>query len=135
MSVLVEAQGEMLDNIETQVSKSVDYVQRGNVALVAARRYQKLAEVDVLLHHHRAAHRVRHLVAGTATLDAGLRVGTHGMKSMISTAAFVVTKRLLSGTRGFLSFLLYVVYEYTSLHATAKHPRGSQRHEIRGGVR
>ena len=41
MSVLVEAQGEMLDNIETQVSKSVDYVQRGNVALVAARRYQR----------------------------------------------------------------------------------------------
>ena len=41
MSVLVEAQGEMLDNIETQVSKSVDYVHRGNVALVAARRYQR----------------------------------------------------------------------------------------------
>ena len=41
MAVLVEAQGEMLDNIETQVSKSVDYVQRGNVALVAARRYQR----------------------------------------------------------------------------------------------
>jgi syntaxin 1B/2/3 len=41
MSVLVEAQGEMLDNIETQVSKSVDFVQRGNVALVAARNYQR----------------------------------------------------------------------------------------------
>ena len=106
MSVLVEAQGEMLDNIETQVSKSVDYVQRGPaVALVAAAVPKKLAEVDVLLHHHRAAHRVRHLVAGTATLDAGLRVGTHGMKSMISTAAFVVTKRLLSGRAAFfLSF-------------------------------
>jgi syntaxin 1B/2/3 len=41
MSVLVEAQGEMLDNIETQVSKSVEYVHRGNVALVAARKYQR----------------------------------------------------------------------------------------------
>ena len=41
MSVLVEAQGEMLDNIETQVSKSVEYVHKGNVALVKARSYQK----------------------------------------------------------------------------------------------
>jgi syntaxin 1B/2/3 len=41
MSVLVEAQGEMLDNIETQVSKSVEFVHKGNVALVAARKYQK----------------------------------------------------------------------------------------------
>jgi syntaxin 1B/2/3 len=28
MSVLVEAQGEMLDNIETQVAKSVEYVHK-----------------------------------------------------------------------------------------------------------
>ena len=41
MSVLVEAQGEMLDNIEAQVGKSVEYVQKGNVALVSARAYQK----------------------------------------------------------------------------------------------
>ena len=41
MSVLVEAQGEMLDNIEAQVGKSVEYVHRGNVALVSARAYQK----------------------------------------------------------------------------------------------
>ena len=41
MSVLVEAQGEMLDNIEAQVGKSVEYVHRGNVALVSARAYQQ----------------------------------------------------------------------------------------------
>ena len=41
MSVLVEAQGEMLDNIENQVSKSVDYVHRGQVSLIQARKYQK----------------------------------------------------------------------------------------------
>mmetsp|Transcript_16013 Transcript_16013/g.39358 ORF Transcript_16013/g.39358 Transcript_16013/m.39358 type:complete len:328 (-) Transcript_16013:67-1050(-) len=43
MSVLVEAQGEMLDNIETQVAKSVEYVHKGNKALVQARKYQKSA--------------------------------------------------------------------------------------------
>ena len=41
MSVLVEAQGEMLDNIENQVSKSVDYVHKGQVSLIQARKYQK----------------------------------------------------------------------------------------------
>ena len=41
ISVLVEAQGEMLDNIENQVSKSVDYVHRGQVSLIQARKYQK----------------------------------------------------------------------------------------------
>lgn len=41
MAVLVEAQGEMLDNIATQVSKSVDYVKKGTVALSQAKEYQK----------------------------------------------------------------------------------------------
>ena len=41
MSVLVEAQGEMLDNVEAQVGKSVEYVAKGNAALVSARAYQK----------------------------------------------------------------------------------------------
>jgi t-SNARE complex subunit (syntaxin) len=37
MAVLVEAQGEMLDNIEAQVSRSVEYVQAGTTALVDAK--------------------------------------------------------------------------------------------------
>ena len=41
MSVLVERRGEMLDNIENQVSKSVDYVHKGQVSLIQARKYQK----------------------------------------------------------------------------------------------
>lgn len=41
MAVLVEAQGEMLDNIENQVSKSVDYVQEGNKALQKAKVIQR----------------------------------------------------------------------------------------------
>lgn len=41
MAVLVEAQGEMLDNIEAQVARSVEYVQQGTTALVDAKRYQK----------------------------------------------------------------------------------------------
>lgn len=41
MAVLVEAQGEMLDNIEAQVAKSVEYVQAGTTHLVAAKRLQK----------------------------------------------------------------------------------------------
>ena len=40
-SVLVEAQGEMLDNIENQVGKSVEYVHKGHASLVQARKYQK----------------------------------------------------------------------------------------------
>jgi|TARA_B100001142_G_scaffold13969_1_gene13215 syntaxin 1B/2/3 len=39
--VLVEAQGEMLDNIENQVGKSVEYVHKGHASLVQARKYQK----------------------------------------------------------------------------------------------
>lgn len=41
MSVLVEAQGEMLDNIESSVARSVEYVHKGNVALTDARQFQK----------------------------------------------------------------------------------------------
>ncbi|KAK3263039.1 hypothetical protein CYMTET_28132 [Cymbomonas tetramitiformis] len=41
MSVLVDAQGEMLDNIESQVGKAVEYVGAGNVALTDAKALQK----------------------------------------------------------------------------------------------
>ncbi|CAI9268195.1 unnamed protein product [Lactuca saligna] len=39
--VLVDAHGEMLDNIETQVSSAVDHVQDRNKALYKAKRLQK----------------------------------------------------------------------------------------------
>lgn len=41
MAVLVEAQGEQLDNIESQVAKSRDHVAEGTTALVQAKKYQK----------------------------------------------------------------------------------------------
>ena len=41
MAVLVEAQGEMLDNIESQVSKANDFVNQGNKALTQAKTLQK----------------------------------------------------------------------------------------------
>jgi syntaxin 1B/2/3 len=41
MAVLVEAQGELLDNVERQVARSVEYVQSGTVALQDAKRLQK----------------------------------------------------------------------------------------------
>mmetsp|Transcript_34324 Transcript_34324/g.97232 ORF Transcript_34324/g.97232 Transcript_34324/m.97232 type:complete len:321 (-) Transcript_34324:75-1037(-) len=41
MAVLVEAQGEMLDNIENQVGKAKDYVAKGAQNLVQARELQK----------------------------------------------------------------------------------------------
>ncbi|KAM7524343.1 hypothetical protein LguiA_014245 [Lonicera macranthoides] len=41
MAVLVDAQGDMLDNIETQVSSAVDHVQSGNTALQKAKSLQK----------------------------------------------------------------------------------------------
>ncbi|GAA0186568.1 hypothetical protein LIER_33856 [Lithospermum erythrorhizon] len=41
LAVLVEAQGDMLDNIETQVSNAVDHVQSGNTALQTAKKLQK----------------------------------------------------------------------------------------------
>lgn len=41
MAVLVEAQGDMLDNIESQVSSAVDHVQSGTVALQKAKKLQK----------------------------------------------------------------------------------------------
>lgn len=41
MAVLVEAQGEMLDNIENQVARAVDYVESGTTALVYAKKSQK----------------------------------------------------------------------------------------------
>ncbi|KAJ7545395.1 hypothetical protein O6H91_09G117400 [Diphasiastrum complanatum] len=41
MAVLVEAQGELLDNIETQVSKAVDHVQAGTTTLRKAKILQR----------------------------------------------------------------------------------------------
>ena len=41
LAVLVEAQGETLDNIETQVAKTVDFVNSGTSALVDAKTYQQ----------------------------------------------------------------------------------------------
>ncbi|XVF43404.1 hypothetical protein PTKIN_Ptkin02bG0037300 [Pterospermum kingtungense] len=41
MAVLVEAQGEILDNIESQVTNAVDHVQSGTAALRTARNLQK----------------------------------------------------------------------------------------------
>jgi len=39
--VLVNAQGDMLDNIETQVSSAVNHVQQGNKGLITAKKHQK----------------------------------------------------------------------------------------------
>lgn len=41
IAVLVEAQGDMLDNIESQVASAVDHVQSGTVALQQAKKLQK----------------------------------------------------------------------------------------------
>ncbi|KAB1223386.1 hypothetical protein CJ030_MR2G025687 [Morella rubra] len=41
MAVLVDAQGDLLDNIESQVSSAVDHVQQGNTALQRAKTLQK----------------------------------------------------------------------------------------------
>ncbi|KAL2966804.1 hypothetical protein AAZX31_16G139100 [Glycine max] len=41
IAVLVDAQGDMLDNIETQVSSAVDHVQQGNNALQKAKKLQR----------------------------------------------------------------------------------------------
>ncbi|KAL1821734.1 syntaxin-132 isoform X1 [Daucus carota subsp. sativus] len=41
MAVLVQAQGDLLDNIETQVSNAVDHVQSGTTALKKAKSLQK----------------------------------------------------------------------------------------------
>eukprot|EP01018_Ginkgo_biloba_P009709 Gb_34888 [translate_table: standard] len=41
MAVLVESQGDMLDNIETQVSNAVEHVQTGTVALQKAKSLQR----------------------------------------------------------------------------------------------
>lgn len=41
MAVLIDAQGDMLDNIENQVTSAVDHVQTGNVALQKAKSLQK----------------------------------------------------------------------------------------------
>ncbi|XP_011094179.1 syntaxin-132 [Sesamum indicum] len=41
MAVLVDAQGDMIDNIESQVSSAVDHVQSGNTALQKAKSLQR----------------------------------------------------------------------------------------------
>ncbi|KAJ0966110.1 hypothetical protein J5N97_027248 [Dioscorea zingiberensis] len=49
MAVLVEAQGEMLDNIETQVANAVNHVQSGNEALHTAKMLQKKSRKCMLI--------------------------------------------------------------------------------------
>ncbi|KAM0943848.1 putative target SNARE coiled-coil domain, syntaxin domain, syntaxin/epimorphin [Dioscorea sansibarensis] len=49
MAVLVEAQGEMLDNIETQVANAVNHVQSGNEALRTAKSLQKKSRKCMLI--------------------------------------------------------------------------------------
>jgi len=41
MAVLIDAQGDMLDNIESQVSSAVDHIQSGTTALHKAKKLQK----------------------------------------------------------------------------------------------
>ncbi|CAJ2637349.1 unnamed protein product [Trifolium pratense] len=41
IAVLVDAQGDMLNNIESQVTSAVDHVQRGNDTLIKAKKLQK----------------------------------------------------------------------------------------------
>ncbi|KAL2335054.1 hypothetical protein Fmac_016267 [Flemingia macrophylla] len=41
IAVLVDAQGDMLDNIESQVTSAVDHVQQGNNALMKAKKLQR----------------------------------------------------------------------------------------------
>lgn len=41
MAVLVEAQGELIDNIEAQVARSVGYVQAGTTHLQGAKQHQR----------------------------------------------------------------------------------------------
>jgi syntaxin 1B/2/3 len=43
MAVLVEAQGEQLNNIEAQVNRSASYVERGTTQLTIAKRHQRRA--------------------------------------------------------------------------------------------
>ncbi|PKU67477.1 syntaxin-132 [Dendrobium catenatum] len=49
MAVLVEAQGEMLDNIETQVANAVNHVQNGTEALQTAKSLQKKSRKCMLI--------------------------------------------------------------------------------------
>ncbi|XP_020588717.1 syntaxin-132-like [Phalaenopsis equestris] len=49
MAVLVEAQGEMLDNIETQVANAVNHVQSGTEALQTAKSLQKQSRKCMLI--------------------------------------------------------------------------------------
>ncbi|KAE9612525.1 putative target SNARE coiled-coil domain-containing protein [Lupinus albus] len=41
IAMLVDAQGDMLNNIETQVSSAVEHVQRGNSTLQKAKKLQR----------------------------------------------------------------------------------------------
>jgi syntaxin 1B/2/3 len=49
MAVLVEAQGELLDNIETQVGKAVDHVASGTQQLQKAKRSQRATSKCVII--------------------------------------------------------------------------------------
>lgn len=49
MAVLVAAQGEMLNNIETNVSNAVDHTEQGNQALSKAIKLQKKARKRMII--------------------------------------------------------------------------------------
>ena len=52
MAILVETQGEMLDNIEHNTLSTVDYVQRATNDLSKAQTYQKAARKVRLVSFH-----------------------------------------------------------------------------------
>ncbi|GAB4825148.1 hypothetical protein Ancab_008023 [Ancistrocladus abbreviatus] len=49
LAILVDAQGEIIDNIEIQVSKAINHVQTGTVALQIAKKHQKSSRKWIFL--------------------------------------------------------------------------------------
>jgi len=56
LSILVEAQGELLDNIEHSVGQSLNCAEKGVEELEKASECQEGAQEAVHPHHHRAGH-------------------------------------------------------------------------------
>ena len=69
MSVLVDTQGEMIDDIQEQVAKSTEYVKQGQVALVSARDYQKNTRKWVCIHNSCDDCSSSHIVANFKTVE------------------------------------------------------------------
>ncbi|XP_076845123.1 syntaxin-2 isoform X3 [Brachyhypopomus gauderio] len=70
MAMLVETQGEMIDNIEKHVSKAVDYVDKANKHCKKAARYQKRARRKCII-----LAMILLVIAGVLALIVGLSVG------------------------------------------------------------